>query len=94
MVAMEKERQSAFLDFQREQAELNRKHELEMMKMMMHFNTNQRQPVGMTNMFAQQPAYYNASMTQPLSMQYQTSQTSADSRASDLIDLDNHWQYN
>ena len=98
MVAMEKERQSAFLDFQREQAELNRKHELEMLKMMMQFNTNPRQPVGMTDTFGQQPTYYNASMTHSSPIQFQPSQTNADSLASNLIDLDhlpnNNWHYN
>lgn len=98
MAAMEKERQSAFLNFQREQAELNRKHELEMLKLMMQFNTNPAQPVGMANTFAQQPMYYNTSMAQPSSIQFQPSHTTADSRASNLIDLDHssnsNWHYN
>ena len=98
MVAMEKERQSAFLNFQREQAELNRKHELEMLKLMMQFNTKPPQSAGMANTFAQQPTYYNTSITHPSSIQFQPSQTTVHSQASNFIDLDHppntNWNYN
>ena len=85
MVAMEKERQSAFLNFRTEQAELNRKHKLEMLKLVTQFNTNPSQLVGMANTFAQQPMYYNTSMAQPSSIQFQPSHKTTDSRASSLI---------
>ena len=41
----EKERQAEFLSFQREQAELNRQHELKMMEMMMRFTRNNPPPL-------------------------------------------------
>lgn len=40
----EKERQAEFLQFQREQAELNRQHELKMIEMMMKFSRNNQYP--------------------------------------------------
>ncbi len=65
---------------------------------MMQFNKNPHQSVCMANMVAQQPPYYNPSMTHPSPIHFQPCQTTADSQANNLIDLDhlpnNNWHYN
>ena len=53
MADADKERQAEFLRFQREQAELNRQHELKMMEMMMKFTNPPN------------PAHYVTCMDQP-----------------------------
>lgn len=63
----EKERQAEFLDFQREQAEINRQHEIKMVEIIMRY-TNVRQLLlqQATNQMPQQPArsvcQYNGDM--------------------------------
>ena len=96
MVEADKERQAVFLNFQREQAELNRQHELKMMELLMKI-TNihpsahcQHAPTQM----AQQPtthSYYNsvtASGFQQLSPPQPDPSQVAASQASHLTDLD------
>ena len=96
MADADKERQAEFLRFQREQAELNRQHELKMMEMMMKF-TNPPNPAhymhGPTQV-AQQPtshSYYERTTGfNHLQPQLQSDLPQMTSPTGQLTDLDQY----